>query len=222
MKQKLEIKQTADGSDTLFNPGMDDTYHSINGAVQESMHVFIEAGLHQVKKQKLRIFEVGFGTGLNALLSWQEAHRLKLQIEYESIEAFPVAPDLISSLNYSELGTGLPNDAFLLLHQAVWNSCVVLEKNIFALKKIQADFTSFQFTERYDLIFFDAFAPDKQPEMWAEEGFSKIYQALHPGGILVTYCAKGEVRRRLQRAGFRVERLPGPPGKREILRAIKL
>ena len=215
------LQKTADGSDTLYSSEMMESYHSVNGAAQESRHVFLEAGLRQIKKQTIRIFEVGFGTGLNALLTWGEAHRNNLQIDYEAIEAFPISKTVVESLNYHELEPELPENAFLEMHEAFWDNATILEENRFKLLKIQGDFTDFDFTDSYDLIYFDAFAPDKQPEMWEESLFLKIFNALNDHGILVTYCAKGEIRRRMQRAGFRVERIPGPPGKREMLRAVK-
>lgn len=222
MKQtSFVLKTTADGSDTLFSAEMDESYHSVNGAAQESRHVFIEAGLHQLNKKTIKIFEVGFGTGLNALITWGEARKNNLQIVYDTIEAFPVSEALIDSLNYKDLDPTLPTDAFQKLHQAQWNNREILDANQFSLLKVQGDFTRFDFVQKYDLIYFDAFAPDKQPEMWEENMFRKIFAAMNDHGILVTYCAKGEVRRRMQRAGFQVERIPGPPGKREMLRAIK-
>jgi len=215
------LRKTADGSDTLYSTEMDESYHSVNGAVQESLHVFIKAGLQEVCKQKIRILEIGFGTGLNALLTWREAQKSHLDIDYVTIEAYPVSENIIQNLNYNELETGLPADAFQQMHLTAWNTPEILQESVFRLTKINADFTRFILTEKYDLIYFDAFAPEKQPEMWEEELFHKIFQTLNTNGILVTYCAKGEVRRRLQRSGFETERIPGPPGKREMLRATK-
>lgn len=215
------LRKTSDGSDTLYSAEMDESYHSLNGAIQESRHIFIEAGLHQVKRQSIRIFEVGFGTGLNALLTWEEAHKNNLKVEYDAIEQFPVPDSIVKSLNYQMLETGLPADALIQLHKGPWNRLEMLEYNRYYLNKVQGDFTDFNFTDKYDLVYFDAFSPDKQPEMWAEDLFLKIFNALNYNGILVTYSAKGEVRRRMLRCGFNVERIPGPPGKREILRAKK-
>lgn len=215
------LKRTADGTDTLFSAEMMETYHSVNGAAQESRHVFIEAGLQQIKQDAIKIFEVGFGTGLNALLTWEVAHQNHLEIEYDAIEAFPISATIIETINYRELLHEIIPDAFLKIHETGWNQQIELETKCFALKKIHANFTEYEFIKKYDLIYFDAFAPDKQPEMWEENLFQKIYNALNENGILVTYCAKGEVRRRLQRCGFTVERIPGPPGKREMLRASK-
>jgi len=222
MKQSsFVLKTTADGSDTLFSADMTESYHSVNGAAQESRHVFIEAGLHQITKRSIKIFEVGFGTGLNALITWADARKNNIQIDYDAIEAFPVSKDVIKSLNYKDLEPTLPSEAFLQLHEIQWNDRAILEQNRFSLLKLQGDFTSIDIGENYDLVYFDAFSPDKQPEMWEEDLFRKLYDAMNENGILVTYCAKGEVRRRMQRAGFLVERIPGPPGKREMLRATK-
>jgi len=225
MVEKLSsfvLRKTSDGSDTLYSTEMNESYHSLNGAIQESRHIFIEAGLHQVKRQNIRIFEVGFGTGLNALLTWDEARKNSLNVKYDAIELFPVTDAMTESLNYPAFGPNLPADAFIRLHNTPWNREEALESDCFYLNKIQGDFTNFIFTDKYDLVYFDAFAPDKQPEMWEENIFLKIFNALNDTGILVTYSAKGEVRRRLLRCGFNVERIPGPPGKREMLRAEKI
>jgi tRNA U34 5-methylaminomethyl-2-thiouridine-forming methyltransferase MnmC len=215
------LKQTIDGSDTLYSIEMNESYHSLNGAVQESKHIFIEAGLHQIKKQKIRIFEIGFGTGLNAFLTWDDAHKNNLDVNYDAIELFPVSNEVIKSLNYQLFVPELSADAFLELHKVPWDIQQTLESNCFYLSKIKEDFTAFNFTNNYDLVYFDAFSPDKQPQMWEENLFHKIFDALNDNGIIVTYSAKGEIRRRLLRCGFKVERIPGPPGKREMLRAIK-
>lgn len=216
------LRKTADGSDTLFSPEMEESYHSLNGAAQESTHVFIEAGLDQIHKQVIHIFEVGFGTGLNALLTWDKARQKGIRINYDAIEAFPVSKEILDSLHYEHYVPDLMPEAFQNIHEAAWNEPAILEPDRFRIQKILGDFTRYDFTQTYDLIYFDAFAPDKQPEMWDESLFGKISQALADEGILVTYCAKGEVRRRMQRSGLRVERLPGPPGKREMIRATKI
>ena len=159
MKQtSFILKKTADGSDTLFSPEMDESYHSVNGAAQESRHVFIEAGLHQIKLQHIAIFEVGFGTGLNALLTWAYAHQNNIQIEYDAIEAYPLSKIHIDTLNYKELEPELPPDAFNQLHETPWNLPAMLETSSFRILKLQGDFTAYNFTRKYDLIYFDAFA----------------------------------------------------------------
>jgi tRNA U34 5-methylaminomethyl-2-thiouridine-forming methyltransferase MnmC len=217
----FEPRLTDDGSLTLYSDALQESYHSINGAIQESRHVFIEAGLLGVQKTPIRVLEVGFGTGLNALLTWNEALKNNLHVEYESLEAYPVSNRLLESLHYEFEESLLPEQAFNLLHESEWNTPIELDAGVFRLTKWLQDFTTFSLQGSYDLIYFDAFSPDKQPEMWSDALFEKLYRQLTTHGMLVTYCAKGEVRRCLQRAGFRTERLPGPPGKREMLRAIK-
>ena len=201
---KRELQLTADGSHTLFIPEMDEHYHSVNGAVQESRHVFIEAGLHHLERRKITILEIGFGTGLNAFLTLLDAEVCQRKIHYCSIE----------------LCAGR-RDVFHGLQQAEWNVAVQVTE-FFELHKIQGDSNTCALPDRIDLIYFDAFAPDKQPEMWNQEIFNRLYTHTTEGGVLVTYCAKGVVRRMMKEAGYSVERIPGPPGKREMLRAIKL
>lgn len=213
---------TGDGSETLYSEKMQESYHSINGAAQESRHVFLEAGLRHCTSKTLQLLEIGFGTGLNALLTWGEANRSRLDVQYTTLEAYPLPIETIAKLGYERLETNLSYDAFSQLHASAWGQSIELEKGCFTLCKLAVDFTSYLLPGNYDLVYFDAFAPDKQPEMWEERLFSNLYDAMNEGGILVTYCAKGEVRRRLQRSGFTVERIPGPPGKREMIRAKKL
>lgn len=218
---RTEIEITADGSHTLFVPEMNEHYHSVNGAVQESMHIFINTGLRYSPKSELNIFEVGFGTGLNAYLTALEAEQSNRLIRYTSIEAYPIDIELANKLNYP-LQFGGNQELFAKLHEVSWN----LEEKItdfFSLKKVEADFTHFDFEsiQNIDLVYFDAFAPEKQNDMWSQELFDNLYNVMNSDGILVTYCAKGVVRRMMQQSGFIVERLPGPPGKREMLRATK-
>lgn len=212
---------TGDGSGTLYSNDMQESYHSLNGAVQESRHVFIDAGLKRCFGKRLRILEVGFGTGLNALLTWGEAKRSQLDVTYFTVESYPLPSVTTSALGYDQLEPILLKSAFSQLHESVWDDTIVLEKGCFAICKIEDDFRNFTLPSGLDLIYFDAFAPDKQPEMWEEHLFQKLFEAMNEQGILVTYCAKGEVRRRMQRCGFIVERIQGPPGKREMIRAIK-
>lgn len=221
---KPRIEKTADGSHTLFVSELDEHYHSVNGAIQESNHVFIETGFRHCENEVIRIFEVGFGTGLNAFLTLLEAKRTNKTVHYTSIEAYPLDKNVIKELNYPlQISTDtLP--LFFQLHDAEWNKEVKITEN-FYLKKIHADFVHFDFTtlfEKQDIIYFDAFAPDKQPDMWSQEIFDKLFFVSAEKGILVTYCAKGIVRRMMQQAGYTTERLPGPPGKREMLRATKI
>ena len=217
---KRELQETADGSHTLFIPEMDEHYHSVNGAVQESRHVFIEAGLHRQEKKDITVFEVGFGTGLNAYLTLLDAENEDRSVDYFSVELYPLDPALVRALNYGDMICPEKKMLFTALHSAAWNEPVKITDH-FTLHKIQGDNNSCTLPEDMDLIYFDAFAPDKQPEMWSQEIFDKLYAHMAEGGILTTYCAKGVVRRMMQKAGYSVERIPGPPGKREMLRAIK-
>lgn len=216
---KRTVEMTADGSCTLFVPEMDEHYHSVNGALQESRHVFFHAGWEYLNRDNYRILEFGFGTGLNALLALSRAVHDGTQVAYYTIEKFPLNEDLWQQLHYEHLDIEGAGRWFSSLHQSAWDKDVLLEPN-FLLHKIKGDFNEVSFPEQIDLVFFDAFAPDKQPEVWSQVLFDRIFQVMAPGGVLVTYCAKGVVRRMLQQAGFRVERIPGPPGKREMLRAI--
>jgi len=215
------LYKTGDGSETLYSNEMQESYHSLNGAVQESRHVFIDAGLKQSHLKTIQVFEVGFGTGLNALLTWAEAKKSRLNVSYWTVEAYPLPIDTISALGYGALDPVLPENALISLHEAAWGETVTLEKDCFKITKIQEDFTNSSFKNKFDLIYYDAFAPDKQPGMWEEHLFARLFENMNENGILVTYCAKGEVRRRLQRSGFKTERIPGPPGKREMIRASK-
>lgn len=217
---RRELQQTADGSHTLFIPEMDEHYHSVNGAVQESRHVFIEAGLHHLAKKEITVFEIGFGTGLNALLTLLDAEENNRVVNYYSIELYPLEPELVQALNYGKVVCPEKKELFDALHAAAWNETAGITDH-FVLHKIQGDNNSSELPGGIDLVYFDAFAPDKQPEMWNQDIFNRLYAHMADGGILTTYCAKGVVRRMMQEAGYSVERIPGPPGKREMLRAIK-
>jgi tRNA U34 5-methylaminomethyl-2-thiouridine-forming methyltransferase MnmC len=220
MERKIII--TADGSHSIFIPSMDENYHSVHGAIGESMHVFINAGLHQCKHQHLRIFEVGFGTGLNALLTLIEASKSKISVHYTGIEKYPLTSEEYLTLNYPEIIGEDYKESFIKMHTCEWGKDEKINNN-FIIKKINADLTHYEFDEDciFDLVYFDAFAPNKQPDLWNTDIYRKIYNNCSEGAILVTYCAKGIVRRELVSAGFTAERLPGPPGKFEMLRAIK-
>ncbi len=215
---KVEIKLSDDGSHTLFVPGLNEHYHSTNGAVNEAMHVFIQAGLNQVAADKINILEFGFGTGLNAFLS--AIHKGDKEIHYHSLEKYPVDSETIKQLNYGLLFDGQYRGLFQKIHQIDWGNEYEIEPQFYLTKQL-CDFKTVEPENKYHLIYFDAFAPDIQPNLWSKAIFTKAYHALLPGGILTTYCAKGVVRRTMQEVGFKVERLPGPPGKREMLRAIK-
>jgi len=220
-KADYDLIITEDGSHTLFVPAIDECYHSTHGAVQESKHIFIEAALKQCTKTEIRVLEIGFGTGLNAFLTMIEAERSDKKIHYTSLEKYPVEVRKALQLNYPEAFPAVSRESFELLHTSVWGEEVQIGSN-FWLTKIEADFTQFNFNEMFDVVYFDAFSPEKQPEMWSVELFEKIFIQCNPGAALTTYCAKGVVRRAMQSAGFQVERLPGPPGKRQILRSTKI
>ena len=217
----MQLEKTADGSYTLFVPELDEHYHSIKGALTESEHIFINMGLKHSSVIEPHVLEIGFGTGLNAFLSLLEADRSQRKVHFTTIERFPLDMDTVRNMNYPEQVAPEHATEYDALHLAPWNTDTSIT-TYFTLHKIEADFTNYQFSKGYDVIYFDAFAPEKQPEMWSQALFDQLYSVLNKGGILTTYCAKGVIRRMLQTAGFTVERLPGPPGgKREILRATK-
>lgn len=216
---KRIIERTDDGSATLFVPELNEHYHSVKGARTESQHIFIDMGLKAVSAIEPRVLEIGFGTGLNALLTLETAEREKRHVHYTGIELYPLAWEEVDALHYSD------NPLFQVLHQLPWKTAADVTP-YFNLLKVQADarlLNEENSSHYFDVIYFDAFAPEKQPEMWSEQLFCNLYACLNEGGVLTTYCAKGIIRRLLQAVGFKVERLPGPPGgKREILRASKI
>ena len=214
---------TKDGSHTISIPEMNVTYHSHHGAIQESMHVYINAGLKYIsetlKATEICIFEMGFGTGLNALLTLMEAEKNQLTIHYTTVELFPLLVDEIILLNYCEqLHRKDLEPVFQQLHQCDWEKDISITP-FFTLHKTKNSLKNFTASKLQNLIFYDAFAPSAQPELWTKETFEKLYQILLPGGILVTYCSKSDVRRAMQAAGFIVEKIQGPRGKREMVRA---
>lgn len=217
----IEIEQTADGSYTLFLTEMNEHYHSIKGAMTESKHIFLEMGFEASFVVNPRVLEIGFGTGLNAFLTYRRSIQVQRRVHYTALEYYPLTLEQVGKMNYTQ--SAEEHTLFMQLHRAVWNEDCILSP-YFTLNKKQVDFVSVSLPQNhYDIIYFDAFAPEKQPEMWGMDRIEQLYNSLHEGGILVTYCAKGDIRRSLQKVGFIVERLPGPPqGKREILRAKKL
>ena len=220
MTTKPILIETSDHSHTLFIPEMDEYYHSRFGAIKESLHIFIRNGYEKTnKKDPLHIFEVGFGTGLNALITFMKALQDNRKIFYSGIELYPLEPSVYTQLNYPKILHVDPS-IFLKIHELSWDREHRFSNN-FTISKIHADFLHYRFTRKYDLVYFDAFGPDKQPEMWEEPRLKTIFEALLPGGIFITYSAKGSLRRTLIKTGFRVKRIPGPPGKREIIFAIK-
>ena len=219
---KREIIVTSDGSTTIFLPDWNEQYHSKHGAIQEAKHVFLRAGLDEIFKQDLEIIsilEIGFGTGLNCFLTYLENDKT---IDYFGVEAYPVFNEEIKKLNYaSELKSDNKQHIFKKLHSLPWEEKHQLSDK-FSLTKRKQFFHNIDDENTFNLIYFDAFGAEHQPDLWTEEIFKKMFVALKENGILVTYSAKGSVRRAMQTVGFTVERLQGPPGKREMLRARKL
>jgi tRNA U34 5-methylaminomethyl-2-thiouridine-forming methyltransferase MnmC len=226
---KREIIVTADGSNTIHIPEWNEQYHSKHGAIQEAYHVFIKHGLHHIchserseaSHDELSILEIGFGTGLNALITKLESAKLQTKIDYVGVERYPVSEAEIKQLNYPlELNVPESKTIFDKLHSIPWEKKYQISK-YFSLTKQHKFFNEIEDKEVFHLIYFDAFGARVQPELWTVEIFSIMYKAMKPAGVLVTYAAKGSVRRAMQEVGFKVERLPGPPGKREMLRAVK-
>ncbi len=216
---------TRDGSSSVLNTELNEHYHSTNGAVQESRHVYIEAGLNYFafnnSAKEIAILEIGFGTGLNALLTIEGSKNLQKCVSYDSVEAFPLPPEIVLQLNHSSVINFMDSDRlFKGMHECDWDAPVKLT-NTFQLTKLSTSLQCFVPYRKYDVIYFDAFAPNVQPELWTKSIFDKMFGLLNEDGIIVTYCAKGEVKRNMKAAGFKVENLPGPVGKREMTRAIK-
>jgi len=217
---KAELRITADGSHTLYVLALDEHYHSRFGALTESKHIFINAGLASLKSNMVSILEVGFGTGLNALLTAIYAEENQLTINYVTLEKYPLDPSLLLQLNYPVItGTG-SRELFESIHNAPWEEPLTITP-WFTLEKRLTDLTSMSVEGLFDLVYFDAFGPDKQPEMWNRGVMQKIAAVTHPGTVFVTYSAKGELKRILRALEFEVSLLPGPPGKRVITRAVK-
>lgn len=221
----LEIKLTEDNSHTLFVRELNETYHSVKGAIQEAQHVYIQKGLADYVKltqlSSLNVLEIGFGTGLNTHLAHEFAAKNKIEINYTSIETFPIELEIIKQLNYPEL-IAFNHENYFKLHTIEWNKPTEID-GFFKLQKVSSKLENTELpATTFDVIFFDAFAPDKQPEIWSKAIFENLMTAMKQGAFLVTYCAKGEVKRNLKSIGFRLETLQGPPGKREMIRAVNL
>jgi len=217
--QKLIV--TSDGSHTIYIPELNEHYHSVHGAVQESRHIFINNGLNFNTPQHLNILEIGFGTGLNALLTALEIEGTNRSADYTTVEKYPLEKELIKILNHKYIAGNKSEEIFRMLHSSSWNIPTKITNN-FTVKKLLGDINDITLEGSYALIYFDAFGPDKQPGMWTTEVFEKISAVTRSGGILVTYSAKGQVKRNLRSCGFEVNLLPGPPGKRQMIRAIKI
>ncbi len=220
----LKLIQTGDGSHTLFVYELNEHYHSTFGAVNESRHIFINAGFNYFKNitEQINILELGFGTGLNAFLTLFEARKNKQKVNYTAIEPYPLDKDIFPKLNYFDfIKDKNAEKIFLRLHQNNWNKHAEISKDFFLLKinsKIEDVILE---SDKYHLVYFDAFAPEVQPELWTEQIFQKVYNSMRNNGVLVTYSAKGMVKRNMISAGLEVEKLPGPKGKREFIRAVK-
>lgn len=218
---KREIRLTADGSPTLYVPELDETYHSVHGSVQEANHVFIQNGLEFLNgvSSKINILEVGFGTGLNALLSALFAKENQLALSYVGLEAFPVEEQIWTALTYSSLKE--EQSCYQELMRSKWEVPQEFH-TFFTLIKTAVKIQDWQSDQKFDLIYFDAFGPNAQADMWQKAIFEKLYAVLNHGGVLVTYCAQGQFKRDLKAVGFSLEALPGPPGKREMTRGVKI
>jgi tRNA U34 5-methylaminomethyl-2-thiouridine-forming methyltransferase MnmC len=222
MKNTIRIITTEDGSHSLLNEQLNETYHSVHGAVQESTHVFIKNGLDfyidTFLPSTIHILEIGFGTGLNAWLTLERALNKNFTIQYTAIEAFPVEDDIWKQLNYAAASQQL---YFESLHQVAWNTWTEITAN-FRLRKIHTTLQQAELeSDHFNLVYFDAFAPGKQPELWTFAMLKKVTDAMQAGSVFVTYSAKGQLKRDLKNLNWQVASLPGPPGKREMVRACK-
>ncbi len=215
------IIETNDGSHTLYSRAVKEHYHSTFGAIAEAKHIFVNKGFNAVEKDRLSIFEMGFGTGLNCFLTFIESLKKGKKVSYHAIEKYPVAYNIIEKINYPMLIDHNYKDVFYDLHKIKWDNPTLICKS-FKLKKTQGDILTYDFTDYYDIIYYDAFSPVVQPELWEEKIFKAIYNHLHDHGFIITYSVKGIVKNKLKKCGFSLEKLAGPPnGKREILRALK-
>ena len=219
---KREIIETKDGSTTIFFPEINETYHSKFGAIQEAYHVFIKMGFEMLTQNSISILEVGFGTGLNAFITFLEAKKTNQIVDYVGVEAYPVSLNEISKMNFvTQLNAISDEHFFNSMHNCNWNEKINLSKN-FVLTKRQQFFQEINDINSFDLIYFDAFGYRIEPELWSMEIFKKMHSALKPKGILVTYACRSSIKNDMIELGFKVEKLPGAPGKREMLRAIKV
>ena len=218
---RREVIKTADGSSTISVPELNEHYHSVNGAIAEANHVYINAGFKEVDKKNVSILEIGFGTGLNALMTLLESFNYDKTVFYQAVEAYPVSTDELSALNYIDvLEIEEYSSLYDLMHISDWETEIKITDKFILLKQ-KKSFTEIEDDNKFDLIYFDAFGPDVQPDLWTEDIFAKMFKALKTNGILVTYSSKGIVKRALRSVGFTVKRLDGPKGKRHMLRCSK-
>ena len=220
----LSIINTSDGSHTLYNEKLNETYHSIHGAIQESEHIYIESGIKYFidnqKKKNIQILEIGFGTGLNVILTYKFSLSHTYTIHYNTIESNPLKMEMVNKLNYIDILGEKYKDVFALMHTQKPDEVVSISSKLFFNKQILR-LEEFKNKKKYDIIFFDAFAPSKQPEIWSAKNLLKIYDAMEKGAILVTYCSSGKFKKTLDELGYEVEVISGPPGKKEMVRASK-
>lgn len=218
----IKLITTQDGSHTYLSEQFHSTYHSVNGAIEESTHVFIHNGLIPLinEKDTVDILEVGFGTGLNAYLSFLQTQLKPIIIHYESVEAYPISQEDAQALNYIHGYESSIGSVFLNMHEQEWNVAHLLSSR-FNFTKHLVKLEDFKTNQQFDLIYYDAFSPKEQPELWTESVFRQLYAVLKPGGVLVTYCAQGQMKRHLKAVGFHVSALPGYGSKREMTRAEK-
>ena len=217
MKNKLII--TNDGSHSIFNHTINECYHSKHGSIVEAEHVFIKHGFSTENKSKLNILEIGFGTGLNALLTYQKTSQKLIKVNYHTIENRPIKKDIYTQLNFTDL-IGLEQEELLKLHNCSWNTEHLISPH-FKITKHLKSLEKYDTDLKFDIIYFDAFSPEKQKELWTKKTFKKMYRILKKNGFLVTYCAKGIVKRTMKSVGFEIIVLDGPPGKRQMTRGNK-
>ncbi len=225
MSDQLRVITTEDGSSSIYHEGLRETYHSFHGAIQESQHVFIKAGLNywlsQNRGQPVDILEVGMGTGLNVILTLRAQLEIGFPVHYTTLEPFPLPENVLQAVNYKELlNHRVLSELFDRIHELPWDQEVSASLE-FNLEKLKTTLQEFATERAYDLVYFDAFAPNKQPELWGVQWLRKVHYLMKPGALLTTYCAKGQFKRDLKAVGFEVEPLPGPPGKMEMVRATK-
>ncbi len=219
---KREIIKTEDGSTTIHLPDWNESYHSKHGAIQEAYHVFIKNGLSLFNGKSVAVLEIGFGTGLNAFITYLEAKKTNQDVDYVGVEAYPVQVEEALQMNYiSELNASDESEIFNLLHQSSWEEKQLISDNFSLIKRKQL-FQDITDENAFDLIYFDAFGFRVQPELWSLEIFQKMYNSLKKNGVIVTYACRGSIKRAMIECGFNVEKLPGAPGKREMLRATKI
>lgn len=226
MSDQLRVITTEDGSSSIYHEGFDETYHSSHGAIQESNHVYIKAGLNHWLSQNagkpIEILEVGMGTGLNVILTLKAQLEIGFPVRYTAIEPHPIDNTVLNELNYKEkFNHSIVSELFDRLHELPWEEETSLSLE-FKLEKLEQTFQDFVTDQTYDLVYYDAFAPEKQAELWDRQWLQKVHYLLKPGGIICSYCAKGDFKRNLKAIGFKVERLPGPPGKAQMIRATKV